>query len=202
MKRRTLLQWFVGFVAARPFLSVRLFAQAPPFSAANKATLAAIAEVVLPTSLGDSGRAAVVDKFVAWFVNYRAGSDMGHTYGSPDDGSRPSRIANKSAASPVSRYATQFAAFDATARDRGAASFAAWSPAERQSAIEVALTTNGQAARLPARPNGTNLVADFMGFYFNSGDAYDLCYNAAIGRENCRSLDGSDQPPTPIGGGH
>jgi hypothetical protein len=55
--------------------------------------------------------------------------------------------------------------------------------------------------RLPARPTGANLVADFMGLYFNSGDAWDLCYHAEIGRDRCRALDGSDQPPPPFGGG-
>ena len=28
---------------------------------------------------------------------------------------------------------------------------------------------------MPARPTGANLVADFMGYYFNSADAFDLC---------------------------
>jgi len=27
----------------------------------------------------------------------------------------------------------------------------------------------------------------------------DLCYQAAIGRDDCRGLEGSEKPPTPIG---
>ena len=51
---------------------------------------------------------------------------------------------------------------------------------------------------MPARPNGAHLIADFMGLYFNSADAFDQAYRAAIGRDDCRSLEGSDQPPTPL----
>ena len=38
-----------------------------------------------------------------------------------------------------------------------------------------------------------------MGFYFTSPDAWDLAYQARIGRDRCRSLDGSDQAPEPLG---
>jgi hypothetical protein len=52
--------------------------------------------------------------------------------------------------------------------------------------------------RLPAQPNGQSLIADFMGFYFTSADAWDLAYQAQIGRDRCRTLDGSDLPPSPF----
>lgn len=31
-----------------------------------------------------------------------------------------------------------------------------------------------------------------MSFFYNSSEAYDLCYRAAIGRDRCRGLEGSD----------
>jgi hypothetical protein len=39
-----------------------------------------------------------------------------------------------------------------------------------------------------------------MAFYFRSSDANDLCYRAAIGRDLCRGLDGSEQAPPPLKG--
>jgi hypothetical protein len=54
-------------------------------------------------------------------------------------------------------------------------------------------------SRLPAQPTGQSLIADFMGFYFTSPDAWDLAYQAQIGRDKCRTLDGSDNAPEPLG---
>jgi hypothetical protein len=61
--------------------------------------------------------------------------------------------------------------------------------------IEAALSTPQPVANLPARPTGANLVADFMGFYFNSPDATDLAYQRAIMRDTCRGLPGSEKEP-------
>jgi len=96
------------------------------------------------------------------------------------------------------RYAAQFTALDQSARAQGAASFAAASAAIRRSIVESALNTPQPVNRLPARPTGTNLVADFLGMYFNSAGAFDLAYQAEIGRDDCRGLENSDQAPTPI----
>ena len=52
--------------------------------------------------------------------------------------------------------------------------------------------------RLPAQPTGANLVADLMGSYFTSADAWDVCYRAEIQRDSCRTLDNSAEPPRPV----
>ena len=52
--------------------------------------------------------------------------------------------------------------------------------------------------RLSARPTGAHIAADLMGHYFNSAAAQDLCYRAAIGRDACRGLPGSERKPAPI----
>jgi hypothetical protein len=53
---------------------------------------------------------------------------------------------------------------------------------------------------MPPRPTGANLVADFMGAYFNSQDGWNLCYRAEINRDACRTLDNSEKPPAAIRG--
>jgi len=72
---------------------------------------------------------------------------------------------------------------------------------DRRFVIERVLNAPPVVQRLPARPTGVNVIADFMGFYFTSGDAWDLAYRARIGRDRCRTLDGSDRAPAPLGPG-
>ena len=194
MRRRTLLQVTATVAAWSPFAKLCAFAQAPMFTEEQKVTLAAIAEVTLPASIGSAGRAAATQKFIRWHVNYKMGADMGHGYGA-------STLRAPAPAPVVSRYAAQFTALDQAARAQGAASFAAATAAGRRTIVEAALNTPQQVTRMPARPAGANLVADFMGLYFNSAAAFDQAYRANIGRDDCRELDGSDKAPPPLKAG-
>lgn len=194
MKRRTLLQLATAVAAWAPIARLRAFAQAPPFSEEEKATFNAIAEVALPASIGSVGRVAATQKFIAWHLNYRRGADMGHGYGA-------STLRPSSPTPILPRYAAQFASLDAVARAQGAASFSAAPIDMRRPIVEAALNTPQAINRLPARPTGANLIADFMGLYFNSADAFDQAYRAAIGRDDCRSLERSDQPPASLAPG-
>jgi hypothetical protein len=103
--------------------------------------------------------------------------------------------------SPAGRYPAQFAALDQAAQAQGGNTFAALAVEKRRAVVEAALNGPPPITRMPARPTGANLVADFMGYFFNSADAYDLCYEAAIGRDTCRGLDGSERAPGPLGRG-
>ena len=103
------------------------------------------------------------------------------------------------AAPPARQYPAQFAALEASARTAGAASFAASSKEQRRTIVEASLNAPERVTRLPGTPTGANLVADFMGFYFNSPDAYDVCYGRDIGADRCRSLTGSEQEPARFG---
>ena len=193
MKRRALLQSLAAVFAARPWLGLRLFAQAPPITEAETATLKAIAEVVLPSALARAGRDRVVTNFVSWVRNYKEGADRGHGYGS-------SNLSAPTGPSPAGRYPAQFAALDKAAATRGAASFAALAFDGRRAIVEAALNEPQPVQRLPNRPTGANLVADFMGFYFSSGDAWDLAYQAQIGRDRCRTLE--DRKSTRLNSSH
>jgi hypothetical protein len=194
INRRSLLKLGGAVVAWRPFARLKVLAQAPQapaFTPDQIKTLAGIAEVALPTALDAEARDGAVRKFVSWHVNYREGADMGHGYGN-------STLRQKSGPPVSPRYTAQFGALDQAATAQGAPSFAAASPAIRRAIVESALNTPQPVTRLPARPTGANLVADFIGMYFNSAGAFDLAYQAAIGRDDCRELENSDQPPAPI----
>lgn len=190
MKRRVLLQSLAAVVTARSF-GLRVFAQAPPITDAETAILKAIAEVVLPNALDQAARDRVVTSFVAWVRGYREGADRGHGYGS-------STLSQPTGPSPAKSYPGQLAALDALATAGGAKSFAALSVEDRRVLIERVLNSPPVVQRLPARPTGVNVIADFMGFYFTSPDAWDLAYQAQIGRDKCRTLDGSDNVPEPL----
>ena len=188
MLRRTLLQIIAALVVSRPIRSLARVLQPPPFKPLEIETLVALADVVLPSDLTPAGRRRVVDRFVAWFVNYREGADMGHGYGA-------STLRTPSGPSPALRYPEQFAALDAAAKDRGAASFAVLAPAARREIVEKLLNEPRPVNRLPAQPTGANLIADVMGSYFTSAEAWDRCYRAEIGRDSCRTLDDSAGEP-------
>ena len=150
---------------------------------ADDPVVVALAEVVLPA---ECDRRAAIAGFVRWLDNYKEGADTDHGYGN-------TRI-RSTAPSPARNYAAQIAALDAAARTAGAQGFAAASAAQRRTIVEAALASAG-IERLPGRPNGAHIASDLMGHYFNSSAANDLCYRAAIERDACRGLDGSERPP-------
>jgi hypothetical protein len=154
--------------------------------AGDLTSLQAIAEVVLPAA---ANRAAAVRAFTEWIDDYREGADTDHGYGNTrvrPTGPLPSR-----------QYPAQIAALDAAARAQGAGSFAAAAREQRRAILERAIA-DAKIERLPSRPNGGHLATDLMGHYFNSAAANDLCYRAAINRDACRGLPGSDKAPASL----
>jgi hypothetical protein len=146
-------------------------------------TLLALAEVVLPA---EADRKAAVAAFVSWHDHYQEGADTDHGYGN-------TRI-RATGPAPSRDYAAQVARLDAAARTAGAASFAVATLEQRRAIVEAAIA-EAKVERLPARPSGAHLATDLMGHYFNSSAANDLCYRAAIQRDACRGLAGSENAP-------
>jgi hypothetical protein len=178
MKRRTLLQLLLSIVASTA-AKVRLLAQAPPPSPVDQTRLRAVADIVLPGELGADGRARVVENFLRWLREYRAGADTDHGYGF-------TRL-RRTPPSPAAKYPAQLAALESRAGDR-------------RQAIEAAIA-EAKIERLPARPDGGHVATDLMAFYFNSIEAADLAYRAAIRRDTCRGLEGSENRPAPLSQG-
>lgn len=153
--------------------------------ASDTAMLAAIADVVLPA---EADRKAAVAAFTRWIANYKEGADTDHGYGN-------TRV-RTTGPSPARNYAAQFAALDAAAKAKGAAGFVAATLDQRRAVVEAAIA-DARVERLSARLTGAHVVTDLMGHYFNSAAASDLCYRAAIGRDACRGLPGSEKKPAP-----
>jgi hypothetical protein len=179
MKRRTLLQLLLGLLAALP-AKVRLFAQPSPLTGLDETRLKAMADIVLPSELGADGRSRVVSEFLGWLREYRPDADLGHGYGF-------TRL-RRSGASPSANYHAQLEALEQATEQNGG---------DRRLAIETAIQ-KANVERLPGRPDGGHVATDLMAFYFASEEANDLAYRAAIRRDSCRGLDGSQNRPGPL----
>ena len=191
MTRRTLLRWAAALAATWPLSSLKVLAtarqQPARLNPEHTATLRAVADVVLPSMLSIDERQQAVTEFADWVVNYREGAEVGPGYGSP-------RL-RTTGPPPTTAYPAQLAALEAAARLGGAASFNAASLEARRRIIEDALTGPPRITQLPAHPNGAHVVADFMGLFFHGQQGYNLAYRAAINREECRGLTGSEKAP-------
>ena len=130
--------------------------------------------MVLPSELGRAGTDQIVERFERHVRQYRPGAELDHGYGLTRLRAKP--------ASPAAAYLQQLSLMNA--------------PISAQ-AIAEALEQAG-VTDLPRFPGGKHVAADLMAFYFHSSEANDRCYQAAIGRDECRGLDGSDRPPAAL----
>ncbi len=168
-------------LGALPLPALRTWAQTVSFPGDEEETLHAIAAIVLPSELGAPRIREITGRFIAWVREYRPSAEMEHGYGN-------TRLRNKPA-SPAPAYLRQLADLQAAMREPDAA--------PRRRAI-VAAFDEAKISDLPRVPDGRHVAADFMAFFFRGSEANDLCYRAAIGRDQCRGLPGSDQPPSEL----
>jgi len=196
MKRRTLLQWLGSAAASLPLLRVSLradlsavaLAKADELTAGQVLVLRDVAATVLPSALGPKGQDAAVDNFLLWIRDYKEGVPLSHGYGNP-------RLV-RTGPSPASAYATQIAALQQVARERGGR-FGVLPLDTRRAILDEAFKA-ARIQNLPGRPDGRHVVADLMAHYFRSSAANDLCYNARIGRHSYRAIRITTVRPAPL----
>src|SRR5437016_2392672 len=172
----------------------RAHAQAIRASSTEQApstTLRALGDVVLPSELGATGAARVVESFRRWMIEYREHAELTHGYGT-------SRI-RYSGPTPVTRWTSQLDALDAAARKQGGASFASL-PTERREKLVRAALAGVRVDRLPAVGDADHVAVALLAHFYASPAATDLCYGVAIGRESCRPLGQSARQPLPLHG--
>ncbi|HUE20144.1 MAG TPA: hypothetical protein VMQ86_00590 [Bryobacteraceae bacterium] len=181
--RRAILNWATSLAGALGLSSLRVWARAVNFPAGEADTLRALAAAVLPSEPGAPNTDRTAEAFVTWVRGYRAGAEMDHGYGA-------TRLRSK-AVSPAPNYLRHLEALHDALRLGDMDS--------KRQAVTLALE-QARITELPRSPDGRHVAADLMAFYFRSSDANDLCYRAAIGRDQCRGLDGSEQAPAPLKG--
>lgn len=148
-----------------------------------------VAQAVLPGEIGTAGHKAALVAFMAWIHDHGAGRYLEHGYGH-------TRV-EKSSAAPVDKYPAQLRALEDAAQRRHARAFVSLDLGARRALLAEALAALKILA-LDGRPAGAHVAADLMSHYFSSIEANDLCYEAEIGRDSCRSLKGSEEPPEPL----
>jgi len=189
MKRRTLFKTAALAVFGNAMRRLAR-AQSGPLSTGQMETLAAIAAVVLPSTLGDGGQQKAVAAFVAWLDGYKAGVPMSYGYG----GQLKASVVPPS---PALRYPAQFSRLEELAKTWGA-SFAALSVADRRAVVDAALA-EAKVMRLPARPDGQHIASDLLSHFYNSSEGNDFVFEAAIRVSSCRGLSDSAARPSSIG---
>jgi hypothetical protein len=179
MHRRTLIQSLFAWISLK---GSRLRAQTADFPGKHESTLKELAATVLPESLGRAETDSVALQFVRWVQEYRAGAEMQTGYGA-------TRIRYKPA-SPAATYLDQLDQLSSGALAQSGI-------AARRLKIAEAL----QAANirdLPQAPDGGHIVSDLMTFYFQTSEANDITYLAAIGKDKCRTLKNCGNVPTAL----
>jgi hypothetical protein len=186
MKRRTLFKTAVLALLSNvlPFARVK----AGALSQDDRELIAAIGEVVLPSSLGAQGRDKAVEAFANWLDGYKAGVPMSYGYGQLKYAVVPP--------SPSLRYPSQIRRLQQLSKAKGSG-FSALSAADRKAVVEAALL-EAKVTRLPDRPDGQHIASDLMSHFYNSSEGNDFLFKASIRVSTCRGLDTSADRPVSI----
>ncbi len=179
MRRRTLLQSALAVVATLPIPRMRAWAQGIGFPGLREETLQTLAATVLPESLGRARTNAVALEFAEWVAGYREGAELSPGYGSP-------RV-RYTGPSPAVTYDRQLQALAS-----GPLAHSELSARRRALADEL---RRAGIEDLTSIPRGAHVVADLMSFWFTSSTAHDLAYQAAIGKDRCRTIANSAARP-------
>ena len=176
----------LGFGRALPVSAAGSVIATDAAASLNAALLDALGAAVLPSELGEQGRAAALRRFSAWLVGYVPGAEVNHPY--------PAATVTHLPASPLAAWREQLLALDTAARTKVPGGFAALDLPARQALVAAALEgTKGPDLPLPA--DAPHVALGLMAHFFQSPQGTDLCYRAAIGKAMCRPLE--DLPHAP-----
>ncbi len=168
---------------------MRAAAAGNPSGQPNATLLDALGDAVLPAALGADGVARAIAEFQRWMDGYEPGAEANHGYGTGRIEQLP--------ADPRPRWRSQLTALDTDARRNGA-SFSAL-PRERRQALVRAALQNERGDALPNPLLARHVALALLAHFYDSSAATDLCYDAQIGRQQCRPLSAQRQQPVALG---
>lgn len=189
--RRAFLAWAAAVVPSGALVrrAHRLAVRALFDGGTTSETLTALAEVMLPSELGAPGAARIASDFRRWMSGYHEHAELTHGYGT-------SRL-RYTGPTPVTRWTSQLDALDAAARRQFDGSFASIQKPRREQLVRAALAGT-RLHGMPAIADAEHVAVALIAFFYDSPEATDLCYEAAIGPRACRPLATSSAPPAPL----
>jgi hypothetical protein len=155
----------------------------------NATLLDALGDAVLPAELGADGVARAVAEFQRWMDAYHPGAEANHGYGT-------GRIEHLPP-DPRPQWRSQLAALDTDARRHGPSFIAL--PRDRRQALVRAALRNERGDALPNPLLARHIALALLAHFYDSPAATDLCYDAQIGRQQCRPLSAQRQQPVALG---
>src|SRR5512133_967883 len=185
LSRRTFL---ASLASAVPLAVIvrQAHAAAAVHLASEPATLDALAEAVLPSSLGRAGITAEVKAFREWGASYREGAEVVHGYGT-------SRLRSLGP-TPLTKWTAQLDDLDTRAQSKYQRAFRDLSVSDRADLVRTVL--QGQRVdRMPSIADASHVSLALLGHFYDSSAANDLCYEAKIGKATCRPLSASTRKP-------
>ena len=152
-------------------------------------TLRAVAEAVLPDELGDDGRERAVRAFERWSDALEPVAELSHPYLVPE--------IRYSGPDPRPGWAAQLDGLEKESDSRYGRSLSDLRVSARRELLARPLADAGPG--LGAPQNADHVALALMAHFFGSAIATDLCYGRAIRRELCRSIEGAEDEPAPLG---
>jgi hypothetical protein len=155
----------------------------------NGASLDALGEAMLPSTLGMDGQRAAVAAFVAWCDGYEPVAEEMHGYGYADIRYLP--------ADPVPAWRAQLDGLELLAQRLHGASFATI-PVDQRRALVSRATRGARGDRLPSPLAASHVAIALLSHWASSPDAWNLALGVAVSPATCRSLDKVMDKPVPI----
>ena len=181
---------FVGSVAASlpvAAASRRILKPGGPTAAPLDDELTrALGRALLPSELGTAGIERVVGEFQQWLDRYEADAELNHGYGTGEIAYTP--------ADPTPRWQAQLEALNAEAQRRSSVSFIELDTDTQRDIIRQHIADD-RIDRLPRAYRARHVAVGLLAYFYSTPEATDLCYQAAIGKNNCRPLRRSPDKP-------
>lgn len=153
-------------------------------------TLRAVAEAVLPDELGSDGRERAVRAFERWSEALEPIAELSHPYLVPE--------IRYSGPDPRPAWTAQLEGLEKECGSRHGVSLSDLDMSGRRELLARPLAD--ARPDLGAPQNADHVAQALMAHFFGSAIATDICYGRAIRRELCRSIEGAEDEPAPLGG--
>lgn len=146
----------------------------------------ALGHAVLPAELGSDGIDRVVAGFHSWLEEYEPGAELNHGYGTADIEFTPD--------DPTISWQSQLNELEREAQRRFQLSFVRLDSEGRRGIVRRQISGD-RLDRLPRPYRARHVAVGLLAYFYSTPEATDLCYQAAIGKNNCRPLARSPREP-------